>query len=297
MTVVVGYLPHKGGRGSLDLGLQLAHTLGESMTVVTVVPRQWSTPSMARVDAEYADFARQVGDESARQALEYLAESTVDVMTDVRAVTGRSVSSTLIDAAESLDASLLVLGSSADGDVGRIVVGSTADKLLHSSPVPLALSPRDYRSTAVDGVTRVTCAFSDSDASERVVRRVVELTGKFGVGLRIASFGVRGSTMFPPEVGLSAEDSVLDSWSSQAAEAQQRLVAEGVIATDVECVIATGSGWSESVGSVQWLEGEVLALGSSEVGTLARVFLGGRAAKLVRHSPVPVIVVPSERGD
>ena len=61
MTVLVGYVPHKGGRGSLDLGMQLAHALGTPLGVVTVVPRQWSTPSLARVDAEYAEFALQLG--------------------------------------------------------------------------------------------------------------------------------------------------------------------------------------------------------------------------------------------
>ncbi len=78
MTVVVAYLPHKGGRGALDLGLQLAHALGETMTVVTVVPRQWSTPSLAKIDAEYVEYARQVGEEAEQQAREYLADSSVD---------------------------------------------------------------------------------------------------------------------------------------------------------------------------------------------------------------------------
>ena len=34
-------------------------------------------------------------------------------------------------------------------------------------------------------------------------------------------------------------------------------------------------------------------IGSSPIGPLARVFLGSRATKIVRHSPVPVVVVPS----
>lgn len=294
MTVVVGYLPHKGGRGSLDLGLQLANALGEAMAVVTVVPRQWSTPSLAKIDAEFADYARQVGEESERQSREYLADSSVTVQTSFHAVAGRSVTSALVETVESLGASALVLGSSDDGDEGRIVVGSTADKLLHSSPVPLAICPRGFESTAADGFSRVTCAFSDSDASARVVERAVTLAERIGTPLRVASFGVRGTTMYPPEVGLSAEDSVLDSWAEQAATAQQALRDDGVIGADVECVIATGPGWSESMSSIDWHPGEILALGSSTTGPLARVFLGSRAAKLIRHSPVPVIVVPFE---
>ena len=44
--------------------------------------------------------------------------------------------------------------------------------------------------------------------------------------------------------------------------------------------------------SIDWLPGEVLVLGSSTAGPLTRVFLGSRATKLIRHSPVPVLVVP-----
>ena len=118
MSVVVGYTPGKGGRGSLDLGLQLAHALDEPMAVVTVVPRQWSTPSMARVDAEYGAYARQVGEEAERQARAYLTDTTVTVDLTYRAVTGRSIASALIDAVGELDGTVLVLGSSTDGQVG-----------------------------------------------------------------------------------------------------------------------------------------------------------------------------------
>jgi nucleotide-binding universal stress UspA family protein len=44
---------------------------------------------------------------------------------------------------------------------------------------------------------------------------------------------------------------------------------------------------------LEWEPGEVLVVGSSPVGALARVFLGSRAIKIVRYSPVPVLVVPA----
>lgn len=294
MTVVVGYTPSKGGRGSLDLGLQLAHALDEPMAVVTVVPRQWSTPSMARVDAEYGAYARQVGEEAERQAREYLTDTTVTVDVTYRAVPGRSIPGALVDVVTELDATVLVLGSSTDGQVGRVVVGSTADKLLHASPVPLAISPREFRSVAAEGVTTVTCAFSDSQSSVAVVGRVHALAEKFGVPLRVASFGVRGATMYPPLGGITAEDSVLDSWVDEARQAQRRLVTDGVVPGSVEMVIGTGATWSDTLASIPWQSGEVLAIGSSSMGPLARVFLGARATKLIRHAPVPVIVLPHE---
>jgi nucleotide-binding universal stress UspA family protein len=293
VTVVVGYIPHRGGRGALDLGLQLAHARGEAMAVVTVVARQWSTPSLAKIDAEYGEYARQVGEQAEAQARDYLSDTSVEVATSYRAVTGRSVSSALVETVHELDAGTLVVGSSADGAEGRIVTGSTADKLLHSAHVPLAIPPRGYRSVAAAGFTRLTCAFSDSASSARMVAQAVTLAKQLGISIRVASFGVRNATMYPPEVGVTAEDSVLDSWATQAAEAQQRLVSEGIIGDDMPRVIATGSGWDDSVRSIDWQSGELLAVGSSAVGPLARVFLGSRAAKLVKASPVPVVVLPT----
>jgi nucleotide-binding universal stress UspA family protein len=100
--------------------------------------------------------------------------------------------------------------------------------------------------------------------------------------------------MYPPLGGITAEDSVLDSWADEAEAAQQRLVSEGVITAETERIIATGATWSDTMASIPWQAGEVLALGSSSTGPVARVFLGARATKLIRHAPVPVIVLPHE---
>ena len=43
----------------------------------------------------------------------------------------------------------------------------------------------------------------------------------------------------------------------------------------------------------QLAAGDVLVFGSSRLGPLARVFLGSTASKILRHTPVPVLVIPS----
>ena len=62
MTIVVGYLPDKGGRACLDLAVLLARSgRTEPIAVVTVVPQHWSTPSLAKVDAEFVSLGRRAG--------------------------------------------------------------------------------------------------------------------------------------------------------------------------------------------------------------------------------------------
>ena len=106
-------------------------------------------------------------------------------------------------------------------------------------------------------------------------------------------FAVRGRTMYPPEVGLHAEDSILDGWAdAAAARCSAQLKTDGVVGDDVELQVVTGNGWDQALDAADWQDGDLLALGTSPRGGIARVFLGSRGAKIMRHSPVPVLVLP-----
>ena len=98
--------------------------------------------------------------------------------------------------------------------------------------------------------------------------------------------------MFPPEVGLRAEDSILEQLASLARETLAQLKADGVIGKDVELQVVTGDGWDEALDEADWQDGDLLAIGTSPVDGIARVVLGSRGSKILRHSPVPVLVLP-----
>jgi nucleotide-binding universal stress UspA family protein len=292
VTVAVGYLAGKGGRSALYLAAEAARTLKTTLTVVTVVPRPWMTPSPARVDAEYAQYADQLAANSAKEAQEFIGSLSDRVDVGFHKVAHRSASGGLLEAVEELKADVLVLGSAADGKLGQVVVGSTADRLLHSSPVPLAISPRGYRGPKAGGLTRITAAYPGTPEALHVVERVAALAERLGVPMRVVTFAVRGRTMYPPEVGLRAEDSILEASASQVREALAQLKTDGIIGKEVECQVVTGSGWDAALDTAEWLDGELLAIGTSPVGGIARVFLGSRGSKILRHSPVPVLVLP-----
>jgi nucleotide-binding universal stress UspA family protein len=112
------------------------------------------------------------------------------------------------------------------------------------------------------------------------------------VQLRVASFGVRSATMYPPEIGTDIESEVTEQWREQMAEAQAALASQ--LDPDTEYVVASGTSWWEALSSIDWTPNELLVLGSSSAGTLRRVFLGTNATKIIRHSPVPVLVVPHD---
>lgn len=129
--------------------------------------------------------------------------------------------------------------------------------------------------------------------SVHVVQEVVELAKRFDVPMRVITFAVRGRTMFPPEVGLHAEDTILAAWAAHARELLAQLKTDGVVGEDVVLQVVTGNDWSEALDAADWDDGELLALGTSPSGGITRVFLGSRGTKFVRHSPVPVLVLPA----
>jgi nucleotide-binding universal stress UspA family protein len=293
MTVVVGYLAGKGGRGALHLGVEAAKTLKTSLAVVTVVPKPWTTPSIARIDAEYAQYADRLAADSATQARQCIESLDSGVEFHFHKYAHRSAAGGLLVAADELKADVLVLGSAADGQLGQVVIGSTADRLLHSSPVPLAISPRGYRGSKTHGLTRLTCAYPGTAESLHVVERVAALAAQLEVPMRVLTFAVRGRTMYPPEVGLHAEDSILETFATHAREALAALKSDGVVGDDVVLQVVTGNGWDQALDAAEWLDGELLAIGTSPQGAIARVFLGSKATKIVRHSPVPVLALPN----
>ena len=66
-------------------------------------------------------------------------------------------------------AGLLVLGSPHHGVLGRIGLGSTADRLLHGAPFPIAVVPAGF-AERMPQIARVGVAFLDSKEGREALR-------------------------------------------------------------------------------------------------------------------------------
>ena len=118
------------------------------------------------------------------------------------------------------------------------------------------------------------------------------------VRLRIASFTVPPLTMFGGSIERSAEELVVQQWTSRTMDAAVKQLNDArakVSIPDVDVVIGTGTDWREAVENIAWETGDVLLLGSGAAGPMAQVFLGSAASKILRHAPVPVMIVPRRR--
>jgi nucleotide-binding universal stress UspA family protein len=293
MTYVVGYAPHKHDRSAIELACQLARSVPQPVVAVSVVPRGWGTPFAGGTDREYEQWAAGEGAESSALAAADLAQHP-SVDGSAVWVAGRSVPQALLEQATERDAEILVVGSSDDAEPGRIRLTSKTDRLVHSSTVPVAIAPRGHHTSS--GVKRITVAFRDDDASWSLLSRVAEIAKGASARLRVVTFLVRPSRRPVTSDVPHAETQVIDLWAVQAATAQaeaaDHLNSLGFSGDDLQLQSAEGADWGEAVASVEWADGDVLVLGSSSTHRLAQVFLGSSASKIIRHAPVPVVIVP-----
>jgi nucleotide-binding universal stress UspA family protein len=289
MRYLVGLSADKGGMEALSLGRTLARTGDVDLTVCVVLPEVWGHPSLARVDAEYAAFLREHAAEAFARAREVLGE---DVGAEYVSTSAPSATEGLVALAREKNVSLVILGSARHGPMGRFAVGGVTGEMLHSAPVPVALTPRGYRGPSDARLRRITCAFAGSTRSRTAFDAAVQMSHRHGVPLRLATLVVRDRQMYPSQVGYDAERLVAQQWIEQARDSQEsamEILPEGV---EAEAVVADGRDWEEALDALPWEDGEVLVVGSSRLGPLRRVFLGSNSAKIVRSSPVPVLVVP-----
>ena len=110
--------------------------------------------------------------------------------------------------------------------------------------------------------------------------------------MRLASFAVQPA---PPVTAMFRAESadVLAEWTATIEAAARRVLGD---TKDPDAGVAIGQGhdWETALDDITWHEGDLLLIGSSESGPVARVFLGSRAAKIIRHTPVPVLLVPCD---
>lgn len=283
MTLLLGVAPHDLEAGVLSLGKLLAASTGEPMVVVTVIPTpRW--PDASPVDAGFRTHLGGLAQDALRRAKE---RATPGAEMGFMVVHARSEGSGLLQAARTADARMIVLGSADGGAYGRISTGSVSGRILHSSPLPVALAVRGDGIEDGARVARVSVAYG-GEGDLPLVARAAEEAAAYGVAVRVLFMAVEphASESAPTRVGALRTES---AWSR--AILTDVCAASSLASMSVE--ILRGRGWKDAVGSATWLPGEVLVLGGSR-GSSVPVFLGSRGAKILRHAPVPVLALSNK---
>ncbi|MBL3700940.1 universal stress protein [Leucobacter luti] len=311
MTIVVGVAPSHCSTAAVNLGVLLARSYSRDLVLAAVTSAGWPGGG-GGVDGEYQRFLAA----SARDALaaaSALVPDDVRVRTVVHASSGARRGLLEVCAAES--AIRLVVGSAGD-HVGAahaaetvahpvapgahrargIELGSVSLGLLQSAELPVAIAPHGFTAAPGARLERVTAAYSGSETSAELVLGAAAVAADAGAAIRIASFHTRPRGLLGAAIGFNAEAEVIAAWEAEIRDRAEALLNEirGFATPPAQADVALGAGadWEAALRAIPWGDAEVLLVGSSSIGALARISLGSHAAKILRHAPVPVVMVP-----
>lgn len=281
MKLTVGYLATPSGDDGIALAVALATAVGASIDIVIVV--RADEPVM-----EGSGPYRKILDATAEQWLEGARKNVPDsIAVDTHLTRHESFAQGLMEFAVAHDADMIVVGGAGDGLLNRHTIGTVASQLLHACPVPLALAPRGYR-TRPPAITGLTVAVPTRAGAADPSSFAITIASAANLPLRLVSL-------------VSLEDSIdsrsLDARSRDIAAAEANLANAVRRLPDVdgiESLVADGSTLDQAVASLRWTDGDVLLLGSSRLAAPHRVFLGSSAAKMIRATPAPVVLVPHD---
>jgi nucleotide-binding universal stress UspA family protein len=276
MRLLVGFDGSDGGHDALELARAIAVEDDEtSVLVVTVMP-YGPLP---------ADFEALAGDAAAEaeslftEARERLGELSVET----RGFGGGSPAKVLTELAEGEGIDLIVVGSPHRGAVGRALIGSVADNLLHGSPRPVVVAPRGYAGERHEPFRRIAVGHDGTPEADAALRAAEALALRSNALIDVLTV-LAPPAVTPGPVGYApSEPPEPDKILNQAIHAvDERLGATGRRLDGPPARMLAGA--CEDAG--------LLVVGSRGYGPVLRVLLGSVSTRLIHIAPCPVLVIP-----
>ena len=282
--IIVGVDQSEGSNDAITLASSLAAMTGAQLMLVNVFPYD-TRPSRA-LNAEFEAYLRK----DSNELLERLSRDLGGTV-ETKAIPNPSAAHGLHELAEQEDAALIVVGSTHTGRAGRVLPGSTAERLLHGSPCPVAVAPKGYprRSDEQPGI--VGCGYDGTQSANRALEAAQRLAAATGARLRvIRAFQPLAYDVVPakgvPMGGIAYNDKLQERASEELNAAVAKL--DGQVRA--EPFFAVGNAADILAEASEQLD--ILLMGSRGYGPLHSVVIGGVAGRVVREAACPVIVLP-----
>ena len=297
MTILIGLAPGHKDDAAVHLGGMLARSTGEDAIVLAVVPAPWP-PDPYQADKEYLAYLEARADKALTRARTHLEGSVTRV--ECLLLRAESVTAGLLRIIEERQVSSVTLGSSSTGLLGRVMLGGVAERILHATDLPVIVAPRAFHEGKATRVSQVSVAFGRADHDSGLLARAATTAQTMSAPTRVVCFAVRPMPEYVGAIEPSNEQLVVGEWMKRleddiaaalaAATRQSYPGGQTATATRVEMVLGQGGSWAEALNDVAWSDGDLLVVGTSH-GPLSRFFLGSHAAKIIRNSPVPVMLL------
>jgi nucleotide-binding universal stress UspA family protein len=292
LPVLAGYQPETFDRGPVNLAAAATRLTGARLVIVSVYS---GGPTMDRLAA--GEYAGELSGE-ADQALEHVKTDlrAQGIDAEVRVIERSSSARGLAAAIEEIQPGLVVVGSTQRGAVGRVLPGSTAERVIHGAPCPVAVAPHGYQHPA-EGVRTIGAAFAPTPEGREALRAAALLARTRGARVRVimvldpklAEAQSRGMMALQHRDADPSEDAagrhVIDAEQSLRDAIEE--LAQGV---DVEPDVLFQDPAEGLKAASENLD--LLVIGSRAYGPARAVTLGGVSRQVVASAACPVLVLP-----
>jgi len=283
-TIVVGFDGSARGEDAIELGSLLADLLSARMVAVCA----WSRPALSGAGDALTRVLREEAERIAGQAVR-MASTPVEAAIAVEEV---APARALARVAAEREASLVVVGSSHRGTLGRLAVGSVPERLLHEDGVAVAVAPAGYVTGEPPALSSVGVGFDGSPSAQAALALAAVIARAARVPLRV--FGVIGPELvgpFPATLNTDARAAHIAAIRAREQIALEHAVAE-LRGAGLEIVVEPRLGDPASSLEARSRELGLLVLGSHGYGALRRVLHNSVSTHLTRSAACPLIVVP-----
>ena len=301
LRILVGW--DQSGEEAVEFAAWLARTAPCTIRVISTAPRPWSS-LRGKKSKKYKKWFTQTEEKrvaAIRSALKHQVPR--DAWDEKWAVfrDGAPRHDLISAEAKSFKADLILLGSKSKAKKGRFLATSTADAMMHYSPISVGLAPRAVK-LSKKGVTRVNYAFLDEhrEATARGIKVAASVALLLDVDLRIMAFSPKET--YQHEATIEAHSPLIDEWNESSLALLDRArdcVSETAALLgipepknfEVDTCVSAGDGWKSVVNSQKWKKGDILFL-DSQPTERARVLTNPRTEDFLTHAPVPVVIFP-----
>jgi nucleotide-binding universal stress UspA family protein len=280
--IVVGIDDSAGARDALAFATRVAQCAGASVRLATAF--------------NYSDVRNRASNETFRRFLEQdalkllrSAASSVDAVSATDAIANPSAPHALHSLAEAVDAAMLVVGSTHRGAVGRVLPGSTGERLLHGSPCPVAIVPSGYADDA-GPIRSIGVGYDGSEESEPALDAACRLARECRATLRVIRVFNATRVSSPALMTMPGWDSMRDDSEEIQRKSLAHRVSELPADLAIESLFSTGDVADELAAESEHVD--LMVVGSRGYGPRAAVLLGGVSHVLVRKATCPVVVLP-----
>lgn len=276
MRIMVGFDGSDGGRDALELARVVAASADARVLVVAVIPCGPLPVDFKALDAGAAAEAEPLFAE--------VRERLAGLEVETRGFGGGSPARVMNDIAEAEEIDLIVVGSPHRGAVGRALLGSVAESILHGAPCAALVAPRSYAGEAHDPFRHIAVAYDGTPEARAALRAAEEVALRANAGIHVLTVVAPPATV--PGVG---------GYVPVDAPEPDRIVVEAVHSVDGR-LAADGRRLdgppARTLARACQEDVDLMVAGSRGYGPAARVLLGSVSTQLIHLAPCPVMVVP-----